>query len=107
MSNEPTDLDEEGLESAKEDKSALIIEFWAEWCGACKQMEPVFESLAEDYGDDVFFGKVNVDDQRELATEYEVRSIPTIIFLKEGELVDKVIGSQPKEQMEKKIEDIF
>ena len=107
MSNEPTDLDAESLKSAKEEESAMLVEFWAEWCGACKQMEPVFESLAEDHGDEVFFGKVNVDDEREVANEYEVRSIPTIIFVKDGELVDKVIGSQPKEQMEEKIKETF
>ena len=107
MSNEPTDLDKDTLMSKKEEEDAMMIEFWAEWCGACKQMEPVFDDLAEDYGDEVFFGKVNVDDEREAAAEYEVRSIPTIIFLKDGELVDKVIGSQPKEQMAEKIEETF
>ncbi len=107
MSNGPVDLDEEGFESAKEEQSALVLEFWAEWCGACQQMEPVYESVAENYGDEVFFGKVNVDDNREAASEFDVKSIPTIVFLKDGKLVDKVIGALSEAQLEEKIDEIF
>lgn len=102
--NEPVDLTGDELEAAIEDNSALIVDFWAEWCSACGMMEPVLESLAEDYGDKVFFGKLNVGEDRETAMEYQVSGIPTFLLFKDGEMVEKVVGAVPEEELEEKIE---
>lgn len=103
---EPVDITKDELESVK-DKGPAIVDFWAEWCGACKQMEPVINSLAGDYGDDVFFAKLNVGEDREAALEYQISSIPTILFFKDGELVDRIIGTVPKKELEEKIEEMI
>lgn len=103
--NEPVDLSGEELESAIENESALVVDFWAEWCAPCKTIEPIMEDLAEEY-EEVFFGKVNVENQRETAVDYDVSSIPTILFIKNGEVVDRVIGALPKDEIEEKIKGI-
>ncbi len=107
MTQETESLNQEELESTKNEETAVIVDFWADWCGACKKMEPVFEDMAEEHGEDIFFGKVNVDDSREAASEYQVSSIPTILFFKDGELADRVVGALPKDQFEEKIKEIF
>lgn len=103
---EPVDLTGDELESAKDENSALIVDFWAEWCSACGMMEPVIESLAEEYGDKVFFGKLNVGEDREIAMEYQVSGIPTFILFKDGEAAEKVIGAVSEEELAEKIEGI-
>lgn len=104
---EPKDLDGEGLESAKEEHSELVVDFWAEWCGPCKRMEPIMESLTQEYGDQAFFGKVNVEEERDAASKYGIASIPTVLFFKNGEEVDRVIGALPEDQLGNKIEEII
>lgn len=71
-----------------------VVDFWAEWCGPCRMVGPIIEQLAEE-NPDVNIGKVNVDDNNELATKFGIRSIPTILILKDGEIVDKVLGAKP------------
>ncbi len=105
--NEPVDLTGEELESAKEENSVVIADFWAEWCAPCKTMEPIIESLAEKLGDKVFFGKVNVEEERDAASEYQVSSIPAILFFKEGELKDREIGARSEEDLEEKIKEFI
>lgn len=103
----PVDLTGEELESAKEDNSIVIVDFWADWCAPCKIVAPIMESLAEKYGDKAFFGKLNVDDEKETALDYQVSSIPTIIFFKDGEVADRVIGAVPEEQFEEKVKELI
>jgi thioredoxin 1 len=74
----------------------LMVDFWAEWCGPCRAIAPVLEELAEASEDRVVLVKVNVDESPALAARYEIRSIPTILFFKEGALVDRVVGAAPK-----------
>lgn len=100
---EPVDLTGEKLKSVKEEHSVVVVDFWAEWCAPCKTMEPIMDSLAEKLGDEVFFGKVNVDEERETASEFQISSIPAILFFKDGEVKDQVIGARPKEDLEEKI----
>ncbi|KXA89803.1 hypothetical protein AKJ57_04840 [candidate division MSBL1 archaeon SCGC-AAA259A05] len=106
-SKEPVDLTGRELESAKDENSVMVVDFWAEWCGACKMMEPIMDSLAEEYGDRVFFGKLNVGDDRKTALEYQISSIPALIFFKNGELADKVVGAVSEERLEKKVKELI
>jgi thioredoxin 1 len=71
-----------------------VVDFWAEWCGPCRMIGPIIEQLAEE-NPDVNIGKVNVDENNELATKFGIRSIPTILIIRDGEIVDKVSGAKP------------
>lgn len=78
----------------------VFIDFWASWCGPCQMVGPMVEELAEEIAD-VKFAKVNVDEEQELARQFEVMSIPTMVLLKDGKVVDTTIGAQPKEDIVK------
>lgn len=81
-----------------------VIDLWAEWCGPCRLMSPVIEELSSEYAGKAVVGKLNVDDNPEVPSNYNVRGIPTFLFLKNGELVDKVVGAQTKQFLKDKIE---
>jgi thioredoxin 1 len=85
----------------------MVVDFWATWCGPCKKIGPYIEELAENYGDRAIIGKVDVDDNDELAIRYGVRNIPTVLFLRNGEIVDKQIGAAPKAVFEAKLQSIL
>ncbi len=89
-------------EVLKSDKLTLV-DFWAPWCGPCKVIGPLVEELANDYEGKVKFTKLNVDDNPNTASTYGIRGIPTIIFYKNGEVVDQVVGAVPKSELEKVI----
>lgn len=93
------ELDADGLEAARESGETWIIDFWAEWCGPCKQMAPIVEEIADDT-DGVNFGKVDIEEHSDLATENGVRSIPTFVVLQDGEEVDRKMGAMPKQQFQ-------
>ena len=96
---------EENFESLaiKSDK-LVMVDFWAEWCGPCRMRGTHVDELARDYGGKAVVGKVNVDLQGGIAARFGVRNIPTIIFLKNGELVDKIVGAVPKNQLAEKLD---
>jgi thioredoxin 1 len=87
-------------------KEVLMVDFWAEWCAPCRAIAPTLEELARESGGKVSLAKVNVDEQPALAARYGVRSIPTILFVKSGAVVDQVIGAVPKAQLKKKLDAI-
>ena len=76
---------------------SVLVDFWAEWCGPCKALGPVLDGLAEEYKDKIKVVKVNVDESPNSPQQYKVRGIPTMIFFKNGELVDQLVGNQPRE----------
>lgn len=81
-----------------------VVDFWAEWCGPCRAIGPVIEELATEYADKVSVGKVNVDNNPNVSVNYGITSIPAILFIKGGQVVDKQIGAVPKSVLEKKIQ---
>lgn len=82
----------------------VVIDFWAEWCGPCKMIGPIIDELSEEYKDRAIIGKVNVDDNDEVTSKYGIRNIPTVIFIKNGEVVDKSVGAGSKALFAEKIE---
>jgi thioredoxin len=90
-------FDEQVLQSDK----AVLVDFWAEWCGPCHAVAPVLDKIVEEHGDELRLVKVNIDEEQGLASRYGVMSIPTMILFKDGEPTAAVIGAQPKSAIER------
>ena len=82
----------------------VVIDFWAEWCGPCRMVAPIVEELAVEYEGKVLIGKCDVDDNDDIVAEYKVRNIPTIVFIKGGEVVDKHVGAISKDALKAKVD---
>lgn len=78
----------------------VLVDFWAVWCGPCKMLAPTLSEIAEEYAGKVKVGKVNVDEQPELATLFQVDSIPTLFYFRDGQLAEMLVGLQPKERIQ-------
>ena len=81
----------------------IVIDCWAEWCGPCRMVGPVIDELAKDHAGKVVFGKLNVDNNREISMKHQIMSIPTLLVFKNGELVDRIVGALPKSQLDARI----
>ncbi len=97
-------LTETGFDEAVVAHPQLVVDFWAPWCGPCRVLSPVLDEVAREEAGRVVVGKVNVDEQPALAGRFGVRSIPTLIFFKNGEAVDTVVGAVPRAEIAKRIE---
>jgi len=82
----------------------VLVDFWASWCGPCRQVSPIMEQLAEEYEGKAIVAKVNVDEQGELSQKFRIMSIPTVMLFKEGQMVEKVVGVRTKEEFSKLID---
>lgn len=94
----------ENFESLKDGGQPLVVDFWATWCGPCRMVGPIISELAEQYNGRITVGKCDVEDNEELAVKFSIRNIPTILFFKDGQLVDKMVGAQPKAKIQEKFE---
>jgi thioredoxin 1 len=91
-------------ELGKHSEQLMMVDFWAEWCAPCRAIAPTLEELVREGNGTVTLAKVNVDEQPALAARYGIRSIPTILFVKGGQVLDQVIGAVPKAQLKKKLD---
>ncbi|MBR5326699.1 MAG: thioredoxin [Prevotella sp.] len=96
-------ITKENYESLKAGNQPFVIDFWATWCGPCRLVAPIISELAEAYEGKVIVGKCDVEENEDLAAEFGIRNIPTILFFKNGEVVDKLVGAQAKPKLEEKI----
>ena len=93
----------ENYEALVAESKPMVIDFWAEWCGPCRTIAPIVEELAEEYADRVNIGKCDVDDNDDLTGKFGIRNIPTVLFIKNGEVMDKSVGAVTKAQLEEKV----
>ncbi|MCR5242022.1 MAG: thioredoxin [Prevotella sp.] len=92
----------ENFETLKNGNLPLVVDFWATWCGPCRMIAPVIAELAKEYDGRIAVGKCDVEENDDLSAEFGIRNIPTIIFMKDGAVVDKVVGAVSKSTLEEK-----
>ena len=99
---------DENVKGYIESGKPVMIDFWATWCGPCMAMAPIVDKLAEEYADSVVIGKYNTDEEGDLASEYRIMSLPTILFFKDGKKTDlRLVGGQSEDALRKKIEELL
>jgi thioredoxin 1 len=100
MGNEPVHVTDANFEETVKKHSLALIDFWASWCGPCMALAPVIEELTKDYAERVFVGKLNVDENPQTAEYFQVFSIPTLLIMKNGREVERIVGCVPKKHIE-------
>jgi thioredoxin 1 len=106
MANLPAFTDDNFAAEVKRSQTPVLVDFGAEWCGPCRALAPIVEELAGEYDGRLKVGTVDIDKARQVATEFGIMSVPTIIFFKGGAAVDKIVGLQPKKELRKRIDRI-
>jgi len=104
MAHKAVEITDANFEEIIQSDKPVLVDFWAEWCGPCKMIGPVVEELAGEYEGKAVIGKVNVDENATVSAKFGIRSIPTLLIFKNGQIVDKQIGAVPKAVLSKKLE---
>lgn len=104
MAHKAVEITDANFEEIIKSEKPVLVDFWAEWCGPCKMIGPVVEELAGEYDGKAVVGKVNVDENAAISAKFGIRSIPTLLIFKNGEIVDKQVGAVPKAVLSKKLE---
>jgi len=99
----PVEITDSNFDSIVKQYSLIVVDCWAPWCGPCRMIAPTIEALAKDHQGKVVFGKLNTDENMAIATKFGIMSIPTLLFFKDGKLVDKMIGAVPRQYIEERI----
>lgn len=107
MPEKPLKITEDNFEEIISENKNVVLDFWATWCGPCVQLDPVIKDLAEEFGNKVSFGKVNIEKNGSIPSKYGIQSLPTLLFLKDGDVVEMVRGTMDKKTLKKKVEDNF
>ena len=97
----------ENFESLKNGEQPLVVDFWARWCGPCRMVGPIISELAKEYDGRITVGKCDVEEDEELSAQFDIRHIPTILFFKGGQLVDKLVGGLPKAKIQEKFDSLL
>ena len=97
----------ENFETLKNGQKPLVVDFWATWCGPCRMVAPIISELAEQYDGKLVVGKCDVEESEELAAQFGIRNIPTILFFKGGQMVDKLVGAVNKAKLDEKFQSIL
>lgn len=101
------ELNEQNFQSLLQTDKLVLIDFWAPWCGPCRALSPIVDEVAEMYADKVVVAKCNTDENNDLAVQFQVMSIPKLVFLKNGEVQDISVGLIPKNELVKKIDNLL
>jgi len=102
-SDKPIEVTDVTFKETIQNHSLVVVDCWAAWCAPCRMVAPIIDEMARDYAGKILFGKLNVDENRQVATQYEIMSIPTLLVFKNGQLVDRVVGAMPRQMLEPKI----
>jgi thioredoxin 1 len=103
VASKPIEVTDSNFDEVIKDNVLVVIDCWAAWCAPCRMIGPIIEELAKDYAGKIVFGKLNVDQNRNVPLKHQIMSIPTILVFKDGELVDRVVGAMPRKILESRI----
>ena len=101
--NKPVEMTDVTFKEMIQNHPLVVVDCWAPWCGPCRMVAPIIEELSRDYAGKILFGKLNVDENREVSMQYDIMSIPTLLVFKNGKLVDTIIGAMPRQTLEQNI----
>ena len=107
MGDKVSNLTSENYEGSINTDKPVVVDFWATWCGPCKMVSPVIESLADEFGGQMPICKLNVDEVPDVAAQYKIMSIPTVMIVKNGEVIDKAVGVRTKEEYQNMIKNVL
>lgn len=100
MSGNIIEVTTDNFEAVRKENAKMVVDCWAVWCGPCRMIAPIVEKLADEYAGKVAFGKMDCDKNSDLVKRFRIMAIPTLLFLKDGEVVDQIVGLVPKEEIE-------
>jgi thioredoxin 1 len=107
MAEHVLEITQDNIDSMMQSNPKMVVDCWAEWCGPCRMMGPVIDKMAKEYAGKVVFAKINVDENQKIAQTYKIMAIPTLLFVKDGKVVDQIVGLVPKEEIDEVIRKRF